>query len=95
MPRDLVYEAQLAACRPEPLLTVSEWSDLHRILPQKASAEPGPWRTSRTPYLRAILDALSPSSPYHTIILAKGAQIGDQGRMRGCADAAQLHIAPR
>lgn len=76
MPRDVVYEAHLAACRPEPLLTVSEWSDLHRILPQKASAEPGPWRTARTPYLKKILDCLSSSSPYHTVVLAKGAQIG-------------------
>jgi phage terminase large subunit GpA-like protein len=76
MPRDEFYAAQLAACRPEPELTVSEWSDMHRILPQKAASEPGPWRTSRTPYLRAILDALSPSSPYHTVVFAKGAQIG-------------------
>lgn len=58
------------------MLTVSEWSDAHRILPQKASAEPGPWRTKRTPYLRKILDCLSSSSPYHTIVFAKGAQIG-------------------
>jgi phage terminase large subunit GpA-like protein len=76
VPRDVVFEAQLAACLPEPILTVSEWSDLHRILPQKASAEPGPWRTARTPYLRKILDCLSSSSPYHTVLLAKGAQIG-------------------
>ncbi len=33
---------------PDPLLTVSEWSDRHRMLSSKASAEPG--RTSRTPY---------------------------------------------
>lgn len=76
MPRDVAFNDQLAALLPEPLLTVSEWSDLHRILPQKASAEPGPWRTSRTPYLRKILDCLSASSRYHTIILAKGSQIG-------------------
>jgi phage terminase large subunit GpA-like protein len=75
--RDVAYDAQIAACRPEPILTVSEWSDAHRILPQKASAEPGPWRTARTPYLRKILDCLSASChQYHTIVLAKGAQIG-------------------
>ena len=33
--------------RPEPALTVSEWADKHRRLGSKASAEPGPWRTSR------------------------------------------------
>jgi len=63
-------------CRPEPVLLVSEWADAHRILPSKGSAEPGPWRTSRTPYLKAILDALSTGSPYHTVVFAKGAQIG-------------------
>ena len=37
---------------PDPLLTVSEWSDRHRMLSSKASAEPGRWRTSRTPSCR-------------------------------------------
>ncbi len=39
---------------PDPLLSVSEWADRHRMLSSKASAEPGRWRTSRTPYLKAI-----------------------------------------
>src|SRR5678815_2384212 len=61
---------------PDPLLTVSEWSDRYRTLSQRASAEPGPWRTERTPYLREIMDCLSPSSPVETVVLMKGAQIG-------------------
>ncbi|SFM91493.1 phage terminase large subunit family protein [Nitrosomonas communis] len=48
---------------PDPLLAVSEWADRHGILSSKASAEPGRWRTSRTPYLKAIMDCLSPMSP--------------------------------
>jgi phage terminase large subunit GpA-like protein len=64
------------ALTPEPVLLVSEWADRHRILPAKGSAEPGPWRTSRTPYLRAIMDALATGSPYHTVVFAKGSQIG-------------------
>ena len=62
--------------QPEPILLVSEWADQHRILPSKGGSEPGPWRTSRTPYLKGILDALSTGSPYHTVIFAKGSQIG-------------------
>lgn len=62
--------------QPEPILLVSEWADQNRILPSKGGSEPGPWRTSRTPYLKAILDALSTGSPYHTVIFAKGSQIG-------------------
>jgi len=62
--------------RPDPPLTISEWSDSYRVRSQRASAEPGPWRTERTPYLREILDCLSPSSPVETVVLMKGAQVG-------------------
>lgn len=65
-----------AGIRPDPQLTVSEWADAHRVLPQRASSEPGPWRTSRTPYLHEIMDNLSPSSDVETVVLMKGAQIG-------------------
>ena len=61
---------------PDPLLTVSEWSDRHRMLSSKASAEPGRWRTSRTPYLKAIMDCLSPSSPIERVVFMKAAQLG-------------------
>lgn len=62
--------------QPEPILTVSEWSDENRYLSQKAASEPGRWRTDRTPYLRAIMDALSASSPIQRVVFEKGAQIG-------------------
>jgi phage terminase large subunit GpA-like protein len=48
------------AIAPEPHLLVSV-ADQHRILPA-TSAEPGLWKTSRTPYLREIMDALSTGS---------------------------------
>jgi phage terminase large subunit GpA-like protein len=60
---------------PEPQIMVSAWADRHRILPP-ASAEPGLWRTSRTPYLRAVMDALSTSSPHERVVLMKGSQLG-------------------
>ena len=61
---------------PDPLLTVSEWSDRHRMLSSKASAEPGRWRTSRTPYLKDIMDCLSPTSPVERVVFMKAAQLG-------------------
>lgn len=61
---------------PDPLLTVSEWADKNRFLPAAASPEPGRWRTSRTPYLREIMDTLSPSHPATETVFMKGAQIG-------------------
>lgn len=60
---------------PEPQLTVSQWADRHRILPS-TSAEPGPWRTSRVPYLQGIMDALSASDPAERVVFIKGAQLG-------------------
>lgn len=62
--------------RPERLLTVSEWADEHRYLSQKASSEPGRWRTSRTPYLKEILDTLSSSNQTQRVVFMAGAQIG-------------------
>ena len=72
-----IYAAAAAAgARPDPLLTISQWADKYRTLSQRASAEPGPWRTDRTPYLREIMDCLSPSSPVERVVFMKGAQIG-------------------
>jgi phage terminase large subunit GpA-like protein len=61
---------------PDPLLSVSEWSDRHRMLSSKASSEPGRWRTSRTPYLKAIMDCLSPTSAVERVVFMKAAQLG-------------------
>jgi len=69
-------EAFREGLKPDPLLTVSEWADKERILPPVSSAEPGQWRTSRTPYLREIMDCLSPSSPVQRVTFMKGSQIG-------------------
>lgn len=73
----LVYRhAFLDGLRPDPELTVSEWADAHRMLSSKASAEPGPWRTDRTPYLREPMDCLSSTSPIQRVVLMFGAQLG-------------------
>jgi phage terminase large subunit GpA-like protein len=65
---------------PDPLLTVSEWADRYRVLSQRASSEPGRWRTERTPYLREIMDCLSPSSPFQRVVFMKGSQVGGRRR---------------
>ena len=62
--------------RPDPDLTVSEWADQHRKLSSRASAEPGQYRTARTPDLREIMDALSPRHPAQLISFMKAAQVG-------------------
>lgn len=65
-----------AGLKPDPLLNISEWADKYRVLSQKASAEPGKWRTSRTPYLKEIMDCLSPYSGIERVVFMKGAQVG-------------------
>ena len=62
--------------KPIPKITVSEWADKNRMLPQKASAEPGPWRTARTPYLKEIMDLLSADNETKHVVFMKGAQVG-------------------
>ncbi len=66
----------LEGLKPDPVLLVSEWADNNRFLSGKAAAEPGPWRTNRTPYLREIMDCLSASSPVERVVFMKGAQVG-------------------
>jgi phage terminase large subunit GpA-like protein len=46
------------------------------MLSGKASAEPGPWRTDRTPYLKDVMDCLSITSPVQRVVLMAGAQLG-------------------
>jgi hypothetical protein len=73
---EVYRKAFLEGLRPEPDLTVSEWADRYRMLSSKASAEPGPWRTHRTPYLREPMDALSSNSPIQRVVLMFAAQTG-------------------
>lgn len=74
--RDAIERAWREGLTPDPLLSVSEWADRHRVLSSKASSEPGRWRTARTPYLKAIMDCLSPTSPVERVVFMKGAQVG-------------------
>jgi phage terminase large subunit GpA-like protein len=46
------------------------------VLGTRGSSEPGRWRTDRTPYLRDVMDALSPMHPARRVVFMKGAQVG-------------------
>ncbi len=70
-----IDDAWRRAIRPEQQIPVAEWADSHRMLPDTA-AEPGRWRTSSTPYLREIMDALSTGNPSERVVMMKGAQTG-------------------
>lgn len=59
---------------PPPLRTADEWADASRKLPL-GSAEPGSWRTSRTPYMREIYRACS-DYRYSYVVGVMGSQMG-------------------
>jgi len=79
--------------RPDPNLTVSQWADRHRLLSSRASAEPGRYRTARTPYMREIMDALSPASPAQRVVFMKAAQVGAT-EAGNCFIGFVMHHAP-
>lgn len=66
----------LDGLRPTPSKQVSEWADENRYLSSESAAEPGRWRTSRTPFLQQVMDDLSPMSPVNEVVVAKGVQLG-------------------
>jgi phage terminase large subunit GpA-like protein len=95
-----VIESLLRGLKPDPILTVSEWSDQFRILPP-ASAEPGPFRTRRTPFMKEISDKLSSSNPAQIIFFQKCSQISGTetgnnwvGYTIDIAPSAMLYVMP-
>ncbi len=72
----LVNEVFRSAFRFPPELTIDIWADANRTLSTKESAIPGKWETSRTPYLREVMECLSPSHPCQRVVLMGGTQTG-------------------
>lgn len=69
-----IISTTLAALSPPPSLTVSEWADAERVLSSEASAEPGRWDTSRVPYMRAVMDAMTEPG-ISRVVVAKASQV--------------------
>lgn len=57
-------------------ITVKQWAETKRIIPEGLSALPGKFSWEVTPYLAEIADCLSAVSPVQEVYVAKGAQIG-------------------
>lgn len=56
-------------------ISISEWAEKYRVLDSKGSANPGPWRNDKTPYLVGVMDELR---NYETeeIVFVKPTQVG-------------------
>ena len=71
-----LLEAFADGFAPDPYLTITEWADKYRQLPRGASSEAGQYSSARMPYLREIMDELSPQSPTQQVKVIKGTQLG-------------------
>ena len=58
-PVDRTFSRAFANYTPPADLTVSEWAAEHRVLSRESSAEAGPWRNERTPYMVEPMNAFS------------------------------------
>lgn len=89
-----------AMFRPPANDTVSEWADKNRVLVSESSAEPGPWRTDRAPYLREIMDAFTQPGIYEIDIMASAqtgkteTQLNMMGRAIDIDPGPMLYVQP-
>ena len=56
-------------------LTVTQWAEKKRRLSTESSAEPGPWKTNRTPYLREVMDCFT-DPRVRRIVMVAASQVG-------------------
>lgn len=78
-----VIAKALTGMQPPDDLTVTEWAEKNRRLSSESSAEPGPWRTERTPYLREVMDTFTDPKIQHTVMVA-ASQVGKSEVLNNC-----------
>ncbi len=65
----------MSGMKPPDDLTVTQWAEKKRRLSTESSAEPGPWKTRRTPYLREVMDCFT-DPRVRRIIMVAASQVG-------------------
>ena len=73
----------LSGMTPPDDLTVSQWAEVKRRLSAESAAEPGPWRTARTPYLQEPMDAFTDPKVRHIVMVA-ASQVGKSEFLNNC-----------
>lgn len=73
----------LKILKPPEKLTVAQWADKHRVLDIKTSNEPGKWKTSKTPYLKEILNTFI-NPVCEEIVFIKPTQVGGTECILNC-----------
>ncbi len=54
---EIVVSGWAAAATPPPSMTISEWAEANRILPETSAGRGAKWRNESAPYLAGIMDA--------------------------------------
>lgn len=72
---DAITRPALAAFRPPPNMTVSQWADEHRRLSAESSPSPGRYKTRNTAYMREPMDMVGKPG-VRRITLMTSAQVG-------------------
>lgn len=78
-----VFSDALKGLVPPDDLTVTEWAEARRRLSSESAAEPGPWRTERTPYLREPMNAFTDPKVRHIVMVA-ASQVGKSEFLNNC-----------
>lgn len=78
---------------PPPKMTVAEWADTYRILSPEYAAEPGRWRTSRTPYMREPMSVITDRDT-ETVVIMASSQVGKTEVLHNCLGYT-MHLHPR
>ncbi|MCL2087644.1 MAG: phage terminase large subunit family protein [Oscillospiraceae bacterium] len=65
-----LFKRIFAELQPPPDMTIAEWADKYQKLPTKTSSEPGQWRTSRVPYMREIMGAISDINTSKVVVMS-------------------------
>lgn len=73
---EVYREAYFRGLRPDPSLWVDEWADEYMRIPRDTgAAEPGKYRTLRTPYAREPMRCLSPAHPCKRVVTMVASQL--------------------
>ena len=73
---EVYREAYFRGLRPDPDLWIDEWADEYMRIPRDTgAAEPGQYRTARTPYAREPMRCLSPAHPCKRVVTMVASQL--------------------
>jgi phage terminase large subunit GpA-like protein len=74
--KEIVAAAWADAIRPDREISIVDWIESNVVLEEAETSSPGQYRFRRAPYMREILETLSPDCPCQYVTTMKGSQLG-------------------